>query len=141
MKNTMKTMAMLAIMLFANIGFAQNKKSEAINNMATRLSEKLALSNEQQSKVIAVLNAHALNMKNMREQMRNNPSPEDRMKVRKAAWDKMDKDIIATLSDEQAAKYNTYKQEMRRNWRDNSGARGQKEDKETGEENDKREGK
>ena len=128
MKRLMKVMSVLALMLITNIGFAQRggegRGAEMVTKMTARLTEKLTLSADQQSKVSAILTAHRANMKAMREQMQNAPSKEEKMKLRKAAWDKLDTDISAVLTDEQKPKYTAYKQQMREDFKANRGGKG-----------------
>lgn len=128
MKRLMKVMSVLAMLLITNIGFAQRggegRGAEMVTRMTARLTEKLNLSTEQQSKVSAILTTHRANMKAMREQMQNAPSKEEKMKLRKAAWDKLDTDITAVLTDEQKPKYTVYKQQMKEDFKANRGGKG-----------------
>ena len=128
MKRLMKVMSVLALLLITNIGFAQRvragRDAEMVTKMTARLTEKLSLTTDQQSKVSAILTAHRANMKVMREQMQNEPSKEEKMKLRKAAWDKLDTDITAVLTDEQKPKYTAYKQQMKEDFKANRGGKG-----------------
>jgi len=125
MKRLMKVMSVLALLLITNIGFAQRggegRGAEMVTKMTARLTEKLTLTTDQHSKVSAILTAHRANMKAMREQMKNAPSKEEKIKLRKAAWDKLDTDISAVLTDEQKPKYTAYKQQMREDFKANRG--------------------
>ena len=128
MKKLMKVMSVLALMLITNIGFAQRggegRGTEMVSKMTARLTEKLTLTADQQSKVSSILTTHRANMKAMREQMQNAPSKEEKMKLRKAAWDKLDTDISAVLTDEQKPKYTAYKQQLREDFKANRGGKG-----------------
>lgn len=121
MKRLMKVMSVLALLLITNIGFAQRvragRDAEMVTKMTARLTEKLSLTTDQQSKVSAILTAHRANMKVMREQMQNEPSKEEKMKLRKAAWDKLDTEISSILTDQQKPKFKVYKQQMREDFK------------------------
>lgn len=121
-------MGVLAMLLITNIGFAQKGRegrgAEMVTKMTARLTEKLTLTADQQSKVSSILTTHRANMKAMREQMQNAPSKEEKMKLRKASWDKLDTDISAMLTDEQKPKYTAYKQQMREDFKANRGGKG-----------------
>jgi Spy/CpxP family protein refolding chaperone len=128
MKRLIKVMSVLALMLITNMGFAQRggegRGAEMVSKMTARLTEKLILTADQQSKVSAILTAHKTNMKSVREQMKNASSKEEKLKLRKAAWDKLDTDISAVLTDEQKPKYTAYKQQMREDFKANRGGKG-----------------
>lgn len=128
MKRLMKVMSVLAMLVITNIGFAQRggegRGAEMVSKMTARLTEKLTLTTDQQSKVSAILTSHRANMKAMRDQMKNAPSKEEKMKLRKAAWDKLDTDISAVLTDEQNPKYAAYKQQMKEDFKANRGGKG-----------------
>lgn len=131
MKRLMKVMSVLALLLITNIGFAQRGRegrgAEMVTKMTARLTEKLTLTTDQQSKVSAILTAHRANMKVMREQMQNEPSKEEKMKLRKASWDKLDTDISAVLTVEQKPKYAVYKKQMKVDFKANRGGKGKEE--------------
>jgi hypothetical protein len=131
MKRLMKVMSVLALLLITNIGFAQRvragRDAEMVTKMTARLTEKLSLTTDQQSKVSAILTAHRANMKVMREQMQNEPSKEEKMKLRKASWDKLDTDISAVLTVEQKPKYAVYKKQMKVDFKANRGGKGKEE--------------
>jgi periplasmic protein CpxP/Spy len=128
MKRLMKVMSVLALLLITNIGFAQRVRAgrgaEMVTKMTARLTEKLTLTTDQQSKVSAILTAHKANMKVMREQMQNEPNKEEKMKLRKASWDKLDTDISAVLTVEQKPKYAVYKKQMKEDFKANRGGKG-----------------
>jgi hypothetical protein len=128
MKRLIKVMSLLVMLLITNIGFAQKGRegrgAEMVTKMTARLTEKLILTADQQSKVSAILTTHQADMKSAREQMKNAPSKEEKMKLRKAAWDKLDTDITAVLTDEQKPKYAAYKQQMKEDFKANRGGKG-----------------
>lgn len=121
MKRLIKIMGVLAMLLITNIGFAQKGRegrgAEMVTKMTARLTEELILTADQQSKVSTILTTHQANMKSAREQMKNAPSKEEKMKLRKAAWDKLDTEISSILTDQQKPKFKVYKQQMREDFK------------------------
>ena len=115
MKNIVKSIAVLLLFVSTSATlFAQRQKGSKMEIVMAKLTEKLSLTPDQQSKVKAIFSTHFDQMKALKEQVKN-LSAEDKKTALKGQWKKTDDAMLAVLNDTQKTKYQEAKKEMRKN--------------------------
>ncbi len=115
MKNIVKSIALLLLFVSTSASvLAQRQQGSKMEMVMAKLTEKLSLTPDQQSKVKAIFSAHFDQMKALKEQIKN-LSPEDKKTALKAQWKKTDDAMLAVLDATQKTKYQEAKKEMRKN--------------------------
>ncbi|MES2381615.1 MAG: hypothetical protein V4538_11275 [Bacteroidota bacterium] len=115
MKNIVKSIAVLLLFVSTSATlFAQRQQGSKMEMVMSKLTEKLSLTPDQQSKVKAIFSTHFDQMKALKEQVKN-ASPEDKKTALRAQWKKTDDAMLAVLDTTQKTKYQEAKKEMRKN--------------------------
>lgn len=116
MKTSLKLFLVALIVLFSNMVFAQRhhdgKHKEKADSAFAKVSERLKLTPDQQTKLKEIMKQNRTEMKQVREANKE-ASKEDRRKAMLAQLSKSDERVKAILNDSQKAEYTKIKAERK----------------------------
>lgn len=112
MNKLIKLSIAIVLTLGVNLLFAQKGADEKAKMMVTKLTEKLALTAEQQQKATVIFTEHFNNMVGLKAEFKKSNSDQAKTAI-KEQRKKTDKSLNGILNDDQKVKYEAAKKELR----------------------------
>lgn len=125
MKIILRSTLLLFLVSVSLLSFAQRNGEKRADFFVSKLTEKLALSADQQSKAKVIFVNHFEKVKALRESLKT-ATEEQKKTALKEQWQKTDAELLATLTDAQKTKYAEAKKEMRKNLKGRKDGKGKK---------------
>ncbi len=125
MRTILRNVALLFLVSVSLLSFGQKRAEKKVDFFVSKLTEKLALSADQQSKAKVIYTNHIEKVKALRASLKT-ATEEQKKAALKEQWQKTDAELLATLTDEQKTKYAAAKKEMRKNVRARREGKGKK---------------
>lgn len=123
MNKLIKLSIAIVLTLGVNLLFAQKGADEKAKMMVTKLTEKLALTADQQQKAIVIFTEHFNNMVGLKAELKKANSDQARTAI-KEQRKKTDKSLNGILNDDQKAKYEAVKKELRQSMKNKRAGKG-----------------
>ncbi len=125
MKIIFRSTLLLFLVSVSLLSFAQRNGEKRADFFVSKLTEKLALSADQQSKAKVIFVNHFEKIKALRASLKT-ATEEQKKTALKEQWQKTDAELLATLTDAQKTKYAEAKKEMRKNLKGRKDGKGKK---------------
>ncbi len=125
MKIIFRSTLLLFLVSVSLLSFAQRNGEKRADFFVSKLTEKLALSADQQSKAKVIFVNHFEKIKALRVSLKT-ATEEQKKAALKEQWQKTDAELLATLTDAQKTKYAEAKKEMRKNLKGRKDGKGKK---------------
>jgi hypothetical protein len=123
MKKLIKLSLAIVLTMGVNLLFAQKGADEKAKMMVNKLTEKLALTADQQQKATVIFTEHFNNMVGLRVELKKANSEQAKTAI-KEQRKKTDNRFTSILSDDQKVKYQTAKKEMRQSMKNKRAGKG-----------------
>lgn len=123
MKKLIKLSLAIVLTMGVNLLFAQKGADEKAKMMVTKLTEKLALTADQQQKATVIFTEHFNNMVGLRVELKKSNSDQAKIAI-KEQRKKTDNRFTSILSDDQKVKYQAAKKEMRQSMKNKRAGKG-----------------
>jgi len=123
MKKLIKLSLAIVLTMGVNLLFAQKGADEKAKMMVTKLTEKLALTTDQQQKATVIFTEHFNNMVGLRAEFKKSNSEQAKTAI-KEQRKKTDNSFTSILTDDQKVKYQAAKKEMRQSMKNKREGKG-----------------
>ncbi len=123
MKKLIKLSLAIVLTLGVNLLFAQKGADEKAKMMVTKLTEKLALTADQQQKATVIFTEHFNNMVGLKAELKKSNSDQARTAI-KEQRKKTDHRFTGILTDDQKVKYEAAKKELRQSMKNKRAGKG-----------------
>lgn len=123
MNKLIKLSIAIVLTLGVNLLFAQKGADEKAKMMVTKLTEKLALTADQQQKATVIFTEHFNNMVGLKAELKKANSDQARSAI-KEQRKKTDRNLNGILNDDQKAKYEAVKKELRQSMKNKRAEKG-----------------
>jgi hypothetical protein len=123
MKKLIKLSLAIVLTMGVNLLFAQKGADEKAKMMVTKLTEKLALTADQQQKATVIFTEHFNNMVGLKAELKKANSDQAKTAI-KEQRKKTDNRFTSILSDDQKVKYQAAKKEIRQSMKNKRAGKG-----------------
>jgi hypothetical protein len=123
MNKLIKLSIAIVLTMGVNLLFAQKGADEKAKMMVTKLTEKLALTADQQQKATVIFTEHFNNMVGLKAELKKVNSDQARTAI-KEQRKKTDRNLNGILNDDQKVKYEAAKKELRQSMKNKRAGKG-----------------